>query len=114
MENDWKKRLGVVYSTNPEFHYDTGEEGGQETLPPGEQHLAVRLDKKNRKGKSVTLVEGFRGSKEDLKSLGRDLKARCGVGGSVKEGGIMVQGDFRDRVVMLLKEMGYNAKRSGG
>ena len=104
----------MVYSTNQEFEYDAGQQTGQETVQPGEQKLIVRLDRKNRKGKSVTLVEGFRGTDEDLKALGRELKGKCGVGGSAKDGEILVQGDFRDRVVMLLKEMGYNAKRAGG
>jgi translation initiation factor 1 len=114
MENDWKKRLGVVYSTDPEFRYESDREEEQETFAPGEQHLVVKIDRKNRKGKVVTLVEGFVGTGEDLKSLGRELKSRCGVGGSVKEGEIIIQGDFRDRVVSLLKEMGYQVKRSGG
>lgn len=114
MDNDWKKRLGVVYSTNPEYQYDSGEEEAEETPPPEAQRLIVKLDKKHRKGKTITLVEGFRGSNEELKALGRDLKSRCGVGGSAKEGEILVQGDFRDRLVAILTEMGYNARRSGG
>jgi len=114
MDNDWKKRLGVVYSTNADYKFDSDQEEGQETLPPGEQKLYVSLDRKNRKGKSVTLVEGFSGTGEDLKTLGKELKGKCGAGGSVKEGGIIIQGDFRDRVVALLKEKGYNVKRKGG
>ena len=114
MDNDWKKRLGVVYSTNPDYQFDPvpGEE--PRTLPPGEQNLIVRLDKKNRKGKKVTLVEGFRGTVQELGTLGRELKSKCGVGGTAKDGQIMVQGDFRERIFSLLKEKGYGVKRAGG
>jgi len=111
MENDWKKRLGVVYSTNPDFTYETADEAAEETLPREKQKLIVGIDRRNRGGKQVTLVTGFRGSDEDLKELGRTLKVKLGVGGSAKDGEITVQGDFRDKVTALLKEMGYNAKR---
>lgn len=111
MENDWKKRLGVVYSTNPDFSYETADEAAEETLPREKQKLIVGIDRRNRGGKQVTLVTGFRGSDEDLKELGRTLKVKLGVGGSAKDGEITVQGDFRDKVTALLKEMGYNAKR---
>jgi translation initiation factor 1 len=114
MTNDWKKRLGTVYSTNPDFNYEKENEGEQETLPPKQQKLIVSLDKKQRKGKSVTLVSGFMGKEEDLKELGRMLKTKCGVGGSVKEGNILVQGDFCSRVVEILQQEGYKVKRSGG
>ncbi|MCK5138106.1 MAG: translation initiation factor [Bacteroidales bacterium] len=114
MENNWKKRLGVVYSTNPEFQYGSELEKGKKTLPPDQQSLYVRLDRKNRKGKTVTIVEGFDGTGEDLKSLGRELKSRCGVGGSEKDGNILIQGDFGDRIMALLKEKGFKVKRSGG
>ncbi|MBQ3765517.1 MAG: translation initiation factor [Bacteroidales bacterium] len=110
-ENDWKARLGVVYSTNPDFRYETEAEAEAETLPPGKQRLLVTIDRRNRGGKQVTLVTGFVGTADDLKELGKTLKTRCGVGGSTKDGEITVQGDFRDKVVALLKEMGYNAKR---
>ncbi|MBQ6087879.1 MAG: translation initiation factor [Bacteroidales bacterium] len=110
-DNDWKKRLGVVYSTNPDFNFSTGEENREETLPPSRQKLIVSLDRRNRGGKQVTLVSGFRGTDEDLADLGRTLKVKCGVGGSAKDGEITVQGDFRDKVTDLLKSMGYNAKR---
>ena len=111
-DNDWKSRLGVVYSTNPDFAYQ--EAGGvpeEETLPPERQRLIVGIDRRNRGGKQVTLVSGFVGKEEDLKELGRTLKLRCGVGGSAKNGEITILGDFRDRVTALLKELGYNAKR---
>lgn len=114
MEKDWKKRLGVVYSTNPDFEFDSDQQEETPTLPPGEQTLYVKLDRKNRKGKTVTLVEGFRGSEEDLKSLGKELKSKCGTGGSAKNGEILLQGDFRDRVLSLLGDKGYHVKRSGG
>lgn len=110
-DNDWKSRLGVVYSTNPDFAYQQADTPEEETLPPERQRLIVGIDRRNRGGKQVTLVTGFVGREEDLKELGRTLKLRCGVGGTAKDGEITVQGDFRDRVVALLKELGYNAKR---
>lgn len=110
-DNDWKKRLGVVFSTNPDFIYE--EDGIQEetTLEPSRQNLIVSIDRKGRGGKQVTLVSGFVGTSDDLAELGRTLKVKCGVGGSAKDGEITIQGDFRDRVTALLKEMGYKAKR---
>lgn len=114
MDNDWKKRLGVVYSTNGDYNYDHEEKGTKETLPPAQQKLTVSLDKKNRKGKAVTLVEGFAGTGEDLNALGKLLKTKCGVGGSVKEGTILLQGDHRAQVVQILDQQGYKVKRSGG
>ena len=114
MNNDWKKRLGTVYSTNPDFHYESDDQGEQNTLPPQQQKLYVSLDKKNRKGKKVTLVEGFVGSTEDLKDLAKELKSKCGVGGSLSENSILIQGDFRDRLMSLLQEKGFKVKRSGG
>ena len=110
-DNDWKSRLGVVFSTNPDFEYTRAEEAQAETLPPEKQKLIVGIDRKGRGGKQVTLVSGFKGSEEDLKELGRLLKVRCGVGGSAKEGEITVQGDLRDKVTAILRELGYNAKR---
>ncbi len=110
-DNDWKKRLGVVYSTNPDYQFtEVGEEGPQ-TLPPSAQKLIVTIDRRNRGGKQVTLVSGFVGSQADLAELGRALKVKCGVGGSAKDGEITVQGDFRDKVVSILTTMGYRAKR---
>ena len=107
MENDWKKRLGVVYSTNPDFQFETGKEEEQETLEPGAQKLTIRLDRKNRKGKIVTLIEGFIGKDEDLKELAKELKNRCGTGGSAGKGSILIQGDFRESVTELLQKKGY-------
>lgn len=114
MDNDWKKRLGVVYSTREDFDYEKEKQETDETLPPSQQKLIVSLDKKNRKGKAITLVEGFTGAEEDLKILGRLLKTKCGVGGSVKEGEILLQGDHRDQVIHILSQEGYKVKRSGG
>ncbi|HNZ70251.1 MAG: translation initiation factor [Prolixibacteraceae bacterium] len=114
MASDWKERLGVVYSTNPDFRFEKGEEEALVTLPPGKQDLRVRLDKKQRKGKAVTLITGFKGREEDSQELARWLKIRLGVGGSAKEGEIIIQGDFVQRVLDLLAQEGYKARKSGG
>jgi len=114
MEKDWKKRLGVVYSTNPEFQFESEQDGVQETLSPHLQKLYVSLDRKNRKGKVVTLIEGFIGTAESLRSHAKELKSKCGVGGSAKDGEILIQGDFRDRIMVLLEEKDFKVKRSGG
>jgi translation initiation factor 1 len=102
-----------VYSTNPEYKY-TDDEAKQQTLPPQQQNLRVCIDKKQRNGKKVTLVTGFVGSAEDLNALGRELKTKCGVGGSVKDGEIIIQGDFCTKILDLLTKAGYKVKRSGG
>lgn len=112
--NDWKRRDGVVYSTSDDFDYNYEGEGDQETLDPSEQNLKVLLDKKARGGKQVTLVEGFVGSEDDLKELSKLLKSKCGVGGSAKDGEILIQGDHRKKVVELLIKEGYRAKQVGG
>lgn len=113
-ENDWKSRLGMVYSTDPDFKYNTAEEPEEETLPPGKQDLRIWLDRKGRAGKQATIVRGFRGSSDDLHELAAMLKSRCGTGGSAKEGEIIIQGDFRDRIVAILAEAGYKVKKAGG
>ena len=111
MENDWKKRLGVVYSTDPNFKYEQEAEPEVETLEPSKQNLIVAIDRRARAGKQVTLVKGFVGSEDGLASLGKTLKVKCGVGGTAKDGEITLQGDLRDKVVALLQSMGYRAKR---
>ncbi len=110
-DNDWKSRLGVVYSTNPDFQYTSAREEEPDTLPPGKQRLIVRIDRRQRAGKQVTLIEGFVGRQDDLAALAKTLKTRCGVGGSAKDGEITIQGDLRDKVTALLQSLGYNAKR---
>ena len=109
-KQDWKDRLGVVFSTNADYEYTRDEEPEQDTLPPEKQNIRVLLDKKQRAGKMVTLVTGFVGTEDDLKELGRKLKQACGVGGSVKNGEILVQGDFRSRVAERLKADGHKVK----
>jgi translation initiation factor 1 len=110
-----KDRLGVVYSTDPDFNYRRHEEETGAEIPPTQQKLRVLLDRKQRKGKEVTLVTGFSGPEDALKDLGKFLKTKCGVGGSVKDGQIILQGDHRNRVLELLKEKGYTgSKISGG
>lgn len=110
-DNDWKKRLGVVYSTNPDFRYEEESLEQEETLPPERQKLLVAIDRRNRGGKQVTLVTGFVGTDEDLAALGKTLKVKCGVGGTAKNGEITIQGDFREKVTDLLNSMGYKARR---
>ena len=113
-ENDWKDRLNVVNSTNPDFKYELDDEEEQTTLQPSQQRLRVQLDRKNRGGKVVTLVTGFIGTEDDLKELGKFLKSKCGVGGSSKDGEIIVQGDFKQKVLELLKKEGYTQTKTVG
>jgi len=107
-----KNRVGVVYSTNPDYQYEYDDEPAvQETLPPQQQQLRVSLDRKQRGGKQVTLVTGFVGTDDDLVALSKLLKNRCGVGGNAKDGSILVQGDHREKVVTILTSLGYKAKQ---
>lgn len=108
-----KNRIDVVYSTNPEFQYQyEDEEVEKETLAPSKQKLKVYIDNKaKKKGKNATLINGFVGSEDDLKELSKLLKTKCAVGGSVKDGEIIIQGDFRDKIVQILISQGYNAKK---
>ncbi|QMU29453.1 translation initiation factor [Adhaeribacter radiodurans] len=108
-----KGRQGVVFSTDPEFKYEYEQEEQVTTLPPQQQNLKVQLDKKARAGKQVTLVTGFVGSEEDLKELGKLLKNKCGVGGTIKDQEIVIQGDFRDKVLQILTQANYKAKKVG-
>ena len=105
--NDWKARLNVVYSTNPDYQYENEEIEEAETLPKNQQKLRVSMEKKGRGGKTVTLIKGFVGTESDLKELGKILKTKCGVGGSVKDEEIIIQGDFKQRIIDLLKTEGY-------
>ena len=113
MANDWKERLGVVFSTNPDFKYETTVEDEATTIAPAKQNLKVWLDRL-KGGRVATVVRGFVGSSEDLAALGKELKKSCGVGGTAKDGEIIIQGDHRDRVIELLIKAGYKAKRAGG
>ena len=113
-DNDWKKRLGVVYSTNPDFSYASESIDEPETLPPAQQNLRVWLDTKRRGGKQATIIKGFVGSQDDLKALSVMLKTKCGTGGSVKDGDIIIQGNLRLKVMELLEKAGYRVKSAGG
>ncbi len=110
-KNDWKTREGVVYSTNSEFNYSHSPSEEQNTLPPTQQMLRIMLDKSGRAGKQITLITGFVGTSADLEALTKLLKAKCGVGGSCKEGEMLIQGDVRDKVLAILTKEGYKAKK---
>lgn len=108
-------KKNIVYSTNPNFQYEDDDDMEMETLAPEEQELKVMIDRKQRKGKSVTLITGFEGSDEDLQELGKTLKQKCGVGGSAKNGEIIVQGENKEKIFELLLKMGYRkTKKVGG
>ena len=111
--SDWKERLGVVFSTNPDYKFQTTAEEEAETLAPAKQNLKVWLDRL-KGGRVATVVRGFVGSDDDLAALGKELKKSCGVGGTAKDGEIIIQGDHRDRVIDLLAKAGYRCKKAGG
>ena len=105
-----KKKTGIVYSTNPDFQFSFDDDFENETLPPGQQHLKVSTDKKHRGGKIVTLIRGFIGNNDDLKTLGKLLKTKCGVGGSVKDSEIIIQGDHVEKISAILRNLKYKVK----
>ena len=113
MASDWKDRLGVVFSTNPNFEYETSADEQATTLEPSKQNLKIWLDRL-KGGRVATVVRGYVGSDDDLATLGKELKKSCGVGGTAKDGEIIIQGDHRDRVVELLTKAGYRCKKAGG
>ena len=106
-EIDRKKRIGVVYSTNPDYEYSDDSQEEADTLPKNQQKLRLNMERAGRGGKTVTLVKGFVGSEEDITALSKLLKQKCGVGGSVKDGEIIIQGDHRQRLIEILKKEGY-------
>ena len=110
MTNDWKDRLGVVFSTNPDFQFQTSEESDPETLSNNRQNLHVYFTRAGRGGKTVTVVDGFVGTASDLKQLEKHLKARCGTGGSSKDGQVLIQGNHVDKVKEILRADGYKVK----
>jgi len=112
MSKKKKKWTNIAYSTNPNYEQNHGQED-EETLPVSEQHLDVHLEKKHRAGKPATVIRGFVGSTDDLKALAKLLKTKCGVGGSAKNGEIIIQGQVRDKVMAILDKEGYNTKRVG-
>ena len=114
MAKNKKIKGNIVYSTNQEYQYDFDSDDTPETLQPSQQNLKVWLDRKQRKGKTVTLIEGFVGNDDDLKDLAKILKTKCGVGGTAKDGEIITQGEHREKIMGILSAQGYKAKKAGG
>jgi translation initiation factor 1 len=112
-KNDWKNREGVVYSTGSDFNFVYKGTDESETLPPKQQLLYISLDRA-RAGKVVTVITGFVGKTEDLEALTKTLKSKCGVGGSAKDGEMLIQGDVREKIIVILEKEGYKYKRKGG
>lgn len=110
MGKNKKDRLGIVFSTNPDFDYEYDDQDDEETLEPADQQLRVHIEKKGRKGKPVSVVTGFVGTPDDLAALAKQLKVKCGVGGSAKDGEIVLQGTMKEKVVKTLVGLGYRAK----
>lgn len=108
-----KDHEGIVYSTNPDFTFTSEDSQHETTLPPNEQTLYIWIDSKARKGKTVTLIKGFKGSADDLEALATGLKKSCGTGGSVKDGEVIIQGNFREKIIMYLTAKGYKVKNAG-
>lgn len=105
---------GIMYSTDSSFEFENQANDAEETLPNNQQDLRVTLDRKNRGGKAVTLITGYRGTEDDLQTLAKMLKTKCGVGGAAKDGEILIQGDFKEKVFLILQKEGYKIKKSGG
>jgi translation initiation factor 1 len=114
MSKKEKSRVNVVYSTNPDFQFQHDEDEDEDTLAKNQQRLYVSIDRKQRAGKEVTMIEGFTGTKDDLKELGKLLKSKCGVGGTVKDREILIQGNFRDKIYDLLIKEGYSQTKKKG
>ncbi len=111
-DNDWKDRLNIVYSTNPDYNYQMeDDEQEDELIPANMQKLRTRIEKKGRGGKTATVISGFIGPEKDLEDLARTLKTHCGTGGSVKDGEIIIQGELKDKVITKLKALGYTQSK---
>lgn len=111
-DNDWKDRLNIVYSTNPDYNYQIeDDEQEDELIPANMQKLRTRIEKKGRGGKTATVISGFIGPEKDLEDLARTLKTHCGTGGSVKDGEIIIQGELKDKVITKLKALGYTQSK---